>query len=91
MLNFLKLKEMKKVFLFCVIAMAFASCAPKAAETTPAVDSTTVKVDSTVAVVDSAAVVDSTPFSSRHLPQFAPHSSLLFFQLSVRSTSILIQ
>jgi len=60
MLNFLKLKEMKKVFLFCVIAMAFASCAPKAAETTPAVDSTKVVVDSTKVVADSAAVVDTT-------------------------------
>jgi PBP1b-binding outer membrane lipoprotein LpoB len=56
----LKLNEMKKVLLFFVVALALASCAPKAAETTPAVDSTTVKVDSTVAVVDSAAVVDST-------------------------------
>jgi PBP1b-binding outer membrane lipoprotein LpoB len=60
MLNFKSLKEMKKVLLFFVVAMAFASCTPKKAETTPAVDSTTVKVDSTVAVTDSAAVVDST-------------------------------
>ena len=55
MLNFLKVKEMKKVFLFCVVALAFASCAPKQAEETPAVDSTVVAVD-TVAVVDTAAV-----------------------------------
>jgi len=50
---------MKKVLLFCVVALAFASCAPKAAETAPAVDSTVVAVD-TVAVdtaaVDTAAV-----------------------------------
>lgn len=45
---------MKKVFLFFVVAMAFASCAPKPAETTPAPDSTVVAVDS--AAVDSAAV-----------------------------------
>ena len=59
MLNFKSLEEMKKVFLFFVVAMAFASCAPKAAETAPAVDSTVVAVD-TVAVdtaaVDTAAV-----------------------------------
>jgi hypothetical protein len=54
MLNFKSLKEMKKVFLFFVVAMAFASCAPKAAETAPATDSTVVAVDS--ASVDSAAV-----------------------------------
>ena len=46
---------MKKVILFFVVALAFASCAPKAAEETPAVDSTVVAVD-TVAVVDTAAV-----------------------------------
>ena len=45
---------MKKVFLFCVVALAFASCAPKAADKAPATDSTVVAVD-TVAV-DSAAV-----------------------------------
>ena len=51
---------MKKVFLFCVVALAFASCAPKAAEQALAVDSTAVVVD-TVAAVDTAAVVaDST-------------------------------
>ena len=44
---------MKKVLLFFVVALALASCAPKAAETTPAVDSTKV-------VADSAAVVDTT-------------------------------
>lgn len=44
---------MKKVFLFCVVALAFASCAPKAAETAPAADSTTVAVDTVAA--DSAA------------------------------------
>jgi hypothetical protein len=45
---------MKKVFLFCVVALAFASCAPKAAEQAPAVDSTAVVVDT--AAVDTAAV-----------------------------------
>jgi len=54
MFNFKSLKEMKKVFLFCVLALAFASCAPKAAETAPATDSTVVAVDS--AAVDSVAV-----------------------------------
>ena len=47
---------MKKVFLFCVVALAFASCAPKATEETPAADSTVVAVD-TVAVEQ---VVDTT-------------------------------
>ena len=51
---------MKKVFLFCVVALAFASCAPKAAEEAPAVDSTEVVAVDTVAVVDTAAVVDTT-------------------------------
>ena len=45
---------MKKVFLFFAVAIAFASCAPKAAETAPATDSTAVTVDS--AAVDTAAV-----------------------------------
>jgi hypothetical protein len=45
---------MKKVLLFCVIALAFASCGPKAGDKVPATDSTAVSVD-TVAV-DSAAV-----------------------------------
>jgi hypothetical protein len=44
---------MKKVFLFCVVALAFASCGHKAAETAPATDS--IAVDTTV-VVDSVAV-----------------------------------
>jgi len=48
---------MKKVILFFVVALAFASCAPKAAEETPAVDSTAVvAVDTVAAVVDTAAV-----------------------------------
>ena len=43
---------MKKVFLFCVVALAFASCAPKAAEEAPTVDSTAVvAVDTVVADV----------------------------------------
>ena len=54
MLNFKSLKQMKKVFLFFVVAMAFASCAPKAAKTVPATDSTVVAVDS--AAVDTAKV-----------------------------------
>ena len=45
---------MKKVILFFVVALAFASCAPKAAEEAPAVDSTAVVVDSMA--VDTAAV-----------------------------------
>ncbi|HEY5589942.1 MAG TPA: hypothetical protein VIK55_02885 [Paludibacter sp.] len=49
---------MKKVFLFCVVALAFASCKPKAAEVAPSVDSTVVAVD-TVAAVDTT-VVDTT-------------------------------
>ncbi|HLP03819.1 MAG TPA: hypothetical protein VK152_00180 [Paludibacter sp.] len=54
MLNSKDLKKMKKVFLFFVVAMAFASCAPKAAEEAPATDSAAVVVDS--AAVDTAAV-----------------------------------
>jgi len=50
---------MKKVFLFCVVALAFASCAPKAAEKAPAVDSTSVAVD-TVAVDSAAVAADTT-------------------------------
>ena len=46
---------MKKVLLFCVIALAFASCAPKATETAPAADSTKVAVD-TVAAADTTAM-----------------------------------
>jgi hypothetical protein len=56
MLNFKSLKEMKKVFLFFVLALAFASCTPKKAETTTKVDSTVVKIDSTKTVVDSTKV-----------------------------------
>jgi hypothetical protein len=54
MLNSKDFKEMKKVFLFCVVALAFASCAPKAAEQAPKTDSTAVAVDTVAA--DSAAV-----------------------------------
>lgn len=50
---------MKKVILFFVVAMAFASCGKKAADAAPATDSAAVAVD-TVAVdtaaVDTAAV-----------------------------------
>ena len=53
---------MKKVFLFFVVALAFASCAPKATEEATETDSTVVAVD-TMAVdtmaVDTA-VVDTT-------------------------------
>lgn len=60
MLNFKRIKVMKKVFLFCVVALAFASCAPKAAKEAPKADSTVVAVD-TVAATDSTAVAaDST-------------------------------
>jgi PBP1b-binding outer membrane lipoprotein LpoB len=43
---------MKKVLLFCVVAMALASCAPKKAEEAPKTDSITSTVDS--ASVDTA-------------------------------------
>lgn len=46
---------MKKVFLFCVVALAFASCAPKAAEEAPVVDTTVIALD-TIAVVDTIVV-----------------------------------
>ncbi len=51
---------MKKVILFFVVALAFASCAPKATEEAPATDSTVVAVDSTVVdttVVDTVAAM----------------------------------
>ena len=50
---------MKKVFLFCVLALAFASCAPKKAEQAPKADSTVVAVD-TVALDTAKVVADST-------------------------------
>jgi len=50
---------MKKVFLFCVVALAFASCSPKKAETAPKADSTVVAVD-TVPAADSTAVAADT-------------------------------
>lgn len=56
MLNFKSLKEMKKVILFFVVAMAFASCKPKATETAPKADSTVVAVDSTKAAMDTTKV-----------------------------------
>ena len=49
---------MKKVILFFVVALAFASCAPKAAKEAPATDSTVVAVDT--AAVDTAAVTADT-------------------------------
>lgn len=51
----LKVNEMKKVFLFFAVALAFASCAPKAAEEAPATDSVEVVAVDTVAV-DTVAV-----------------------------------
>lgn len=45
---------MKKVLLFCVVALALASCAPKKTDEAPKTDSTTVKVDT--AKVDTAKV-----------------------------------
>ncbi len=50
---------MKKVLLFCVVAFAFASCAPKKAEEAPKADSTVVAVD-TVATDTTAVAADST-------------------------------
>ena len=58
MLNFKSFKEMKKVLLFCVVAVALASCAPKAKEEAPKTDSTAVVVDSLKA--DSTVVADTT-------------------------------
>lgn len=49
---------MKKVFLFCVVALAFASCAPKKAEEAPKADSTVVAVDTVAS--DSATVAADT-------------------------------
>ena len=50
---------MKKVFLFCVLALAFASCAPKKAEEAPKADSTVVAVD-TVSTDSTAVAADTT-------------------------------
>jgi hypothetical protein len=52
---------MKKVLLFFVVALAFASCTPKAKEEAHKADSKVVAVDTTKAVADTAAVAaDST-------------------------------
>jgi len=51
---------MKKVILFFVVALAFASCAPKATEEAPKADSTVVSVDTTIVdttVVDTSVTV----------------------------------
>lgn len=45
--------------MFCVVALAFASCAPKAAEEAPENDSTAILMD-TVAPVDTVAPADTT-------------------------------
>lgn len=47
---------MKKVILFFVVAMAFASCTPKKTEEAPKADSTVVAVDSTQAAMDTTKV-----------------------------------
>ena len=53
----LKKKEMKKVILFFVLALAFASCAPKAAEEAPKAADTTAVVADTTAVDTAVAPV----------------------------------
>ena len=50
---------MKKVFLFCVLALAFASCSPKKAQEAPKADSTVVAAD-TVAADSTTATADTT-------------------------------
>jgi hypothetical protein len=50
---------MKKVFLFCIVALAFASCGPKKAEEAPKADSTVVAVD-TLAADTTAVAADTT-------------------------------
>jgi PBP1b-binding outer membrane lipoprotein LpoB len=57
MFNYLKNKQMKKVFLFFAVAMVFASCAPKATEEA-AVTGDSVVVEEVVdtTAVDTAAV-----------------------------------
>ncbi len=49
---------MKKVLLFCIVALAFASCTPKKAQETPKADSTVVAVDTVAA--DTTAATDTT-------------------------------
>jgi len=51
---------MKKVFLFFVVAIAIASCAPKAAEEAPATDSAAVAVDTVAVVAVDTVAVDTT-------------------------------
>jgi hypothetical protein len=50
---------MKKVLLFCVLALAFASCTPKKAQEAPKADSTVVATD-TVAADSTTATADTT-------------------------------
>ncbi len=50
---------MKKVFMFFVVALAFASCGPKATEEATTVDSVEVVTVDTVAVVEDTTAVDS--------------------------------
>ena len=51
---------MKKVFLFCVVALAFASCAPKKAEEAPKADSTVVAPADSAATDSTTVAADST-------------------------------
>jgi len=51
---------MKKVFLFFVVAMAFASCTPKKAEEAPKADSTVVAAADSTATDSTAVAADST-------------------------------
>ncbi len=61
-IKLLKIKGMKKVLLFCVVALAFASCTPKAKEEAPKADSTAVAVDTaSTSTVDTTAVDTVTP------------------------------
>ena len=55
---------MKKVILFFVVAMAFASCGHKAAETAPATDSVAVEEP----VVEPAPVADTTAVDTTAAP-----------------------
>jgi hypothetical protein len=51
---------MKKVFLFCVLALAFASCSPKKAQEAPKADSTVVAVDTVASDSAATATADTT-------------------------------
>jgi len=51
---------MKKVFLFCVLALAFASCSPKKAQEAPKADSSSVNVDTVASDSAATTATDST-------------------------------